>query len=130
MNKELKLLYNTAFDLIENRLNKKEEIVPFTVVIEKDKGKPTVGMYELVMNDVNKQIEIIRKDLQKMLENREIEASCLCYSVNIVDPRSNKKVDSILFEMASIDTSKINIYAPYNFDDHNIIKKPFQINSD
>ena len=129
MNDNLNKLYNIAFDLIDVILSKKEAIVPFTVTLEIGKTKPTVSMYEPFAKSTTEQLKIIRKDLRKMAENQVIKAMCLGYDVHVIDPRTNKKTDAILFELADEESGTTNIYIPYNFNDEDIIKKPFQISS-
>ncbi|MEK7535965.1 MAG: hypothetical protein AAB590_03055 [Patescibacteria group bacterium] len=130
MSPETEKIYNVAFDIIEIRLDKKEEVVPFTVTLEKGKTKPTVSMYEPVSKNTVEQLEIIRKDLRKMIENQEIVALCLCYDMTITDPRTNEKTDAILMELAGKGSDTIHIYIPYSFQAEEIVKKPFQTHSD
>ena len=70
-------IYNTAFDLIELRLRKKEQVLPFTVVLEGSESKPIVSMYEQVVKDVTMQIKVIRNDLRQKVKNEKIVALCL-----------------------------------------------------
>ena len=126
MNKKLELIYNTAFDLIELRLNKKEGVVPFVVTLEQTENKPTVGMYKQSVGDTAKQLEIIRTNLRKKIENGEITTLCLCYDVYISDPRTKKKTDAVLIELADSSGESMVIYIPYNFSLEQIIQTPFQ----
>ncbi len=130
MNKILEKIYNIAFDIIEIRLGKKEQVVPFTVVLEKSNPKPTVGMYEPVTDNTPDLLEVIRRDLLEKIEKGEITALCLCYDMNIVHPQTGERTDAISIELADNETGTVNIYVPYNFDDAEIIKKPFQTDSD
>ena len=123
-------IYNTAFDLIELRLRKKEQVLPFTVVLEGSESKPIVSMYEQVVKDVTMQIKVIRNDLRQKVKNEKIVALCLCYDLTVTDPRTNEKTDAILIEVANKDNGTVNIYIPYSFNDEQIIKKPFQNASD
>lgn len=130
MNENLEKIYNIAFDIVEIRLNKKEEVVPFIVTLERDKTKPTVSMHEPIARNTVEQLEVIRKDLREMIENNEIVALCLCYDVRVTDPRTEEKVDAIQMELADKETGTVNLHVPYNFNDAEIIKKPFQNPSD
>lgn len=129
MNNKLNQIYNIAFDIIELRLSKKEPVVPFTVTLEPNKGKPTISMYEQVVEKTADQIKIIRDDLSKQAQNGQIEALCLCYDMYITDPRTNEKTDAISIELTDGKVSN-NIYVPYDFNDSEVIKKPFQTDSD
>ncbi len=130
MNSETEKIYNVAFDLIELRLNKKEQIFPFTVILEQYQTKPKIGMYKSVANNTSEQIDMIRNDLQEKVQKEKIVALCLCYDVQVTDPRTNRKTDAIQIELADKNGYTANIYIPYNFSDKEIIKKSFQITSD
>jgi hypothetical protein len=123
-------IYNTAFDLIEIRLKKKEEILPFTVILDNETGKPEIQMHELKSNNTADDVENIRSFLQKRAKEGNIEAVCLCYSVKAIDPRTEEKVDAVKIELAGKDKDCIDIYLPYNFNEEEIIKKPFQVASE
>lgn len=130
MKQETEKIYNTAFDLIELRLGKKEQVHPFSVLLKQNEKKPDVGMYEPTGEDTSKHIKLIRSELRKKTENEEIIALCLCYDMTVTDPRTNEKIDAVLIELADKETGTTNIYIPYNFSDEVIIKKPFQTVSD
>ena len=101
-----------------------------SVTIETEKPEPVLSMYEIVDKMANGQLEIIRNDLRKKSGNKIINAICLCYDVHVIDPRTNKKTDAVLLELADKETGTTNIYIPYNYCDVDIIKKPFQVSSD
>lgn len=127
MKNELKLIYNTAFDLIELRVNKKEEVLPFVVTIGQDETNPTVGMYEQAVNDTTKQLEVIRNDLRQKIEKGEITSLCLCYNVSTIDPRIKKKTDAVIVELAECNGDSMDIYIPYDINLDQIIQTPFQV---
>ncbi len=126
MNEILETTYNLAFDLIEVRLNKREEVAPFVVTLGRGHSRPEVHMYEPVAENAADQLEVIRKDLRKTVQEGEIVALCLCFTVGVIDPRTDEKVDAIQMELADGETGTINIYIPYDFNDTVFIKKPFQ----
>ena len=125
MNQNLEKVYNTAFDLIELRLNKKEQVFPFTVNIQTNSIEPIIAMYGEHKGKTLDYVKKIRTQIKSEIHNKNILASCLCYDVTVNDPRADNKTDAIAFELDSQDES-INIYVPYDLKSKDIIKTPFQ----
>ncbi len=112
-------IYNAAFDLIEIRLNKKEEVYPFLIYLSDTKPELIISMAESGLSDLKEEMKIKSNQV-------DILASCVCYGVEILDPRTNEMTDAVLIEFVDKNNAK-KVYIPYNFKDEEIIKKPFQI---
>lgn len=126
MNQNLLSVYNAAFELIELRLGKKEQVVPFSVSQTYSGEKPAIGMYEHITSNAAEQLDIIRSKLREKIKRKDIIALCLCYDVNIADPRNNKRTDAIAMELACNMDESMMIYVPYDFDSKDIIQTSFQ----
>jgi hypothetical protein len=123
MNEEIKKIYNVVFDIIETRLIKQDLIVPF--IVTSDAKNIDIVMYEQTDN-TTELIDTMKKETLANIEAGLINAFCLCYSVEIIDPRTNQGTDAVLCEFFQSD-EEMKIYIPYNFSDPDIIKKPFQV---
>ena len=128
MNKKLESLYNATFDLIELRLNKKEEIIPFALTLQGNEVAPIIQMYGQSRSNLLKEVRSIRDGLKEALKEKTISASCLAYTVTVIDPRTNKSTDAVLFELTSNTPDEtLSVYVPYDFNLEKIIQKPFQV---
>ena len=127
MSTELDLVYKTAFDLIQIRLQKRELVLPFTVMVSKD-AQPKISTFRSASEDSSAQLDLIRKELKGRVKKENIVALCLCYTVHMTDPAAQTKIDAVAIERADQSGAAI-IYIPYNFDDSDIIKKSFQVDS-
>lgn len=129
MNKDLEKIYNEAFDLIELRLNKKEQVAPFTVSVGSESKDSSIAMYEQTTENTVDHIKVIRDHIGAEIDEGTMLAVCLCYDVKVIDPRTNEEVDAIAFELDAKDQS-INIFVPYDISSEEVIKKPFQVESE
>ena len=130
MTPELEKIYNIAFDLIKTRLNKKEQVYPFTIHLIKGEEKPVILMRESLTSDQIKNfVESLREEMKSLSLKGDVTALCICYDMHITDPRTNEETDAALVELADRNGTK-NIYVPYNFQDEEIIKRPFESQSE
>lgn len=128
MTPKLEEIYNKAFDLIEIRLNKREQVYPFTVRVAIGE-EPIISMLDSADNALEA-VKDLREEMKSLTSEGNIEALAICCDMHITDPRSYKEIDAILVELASKEGESKNIYIPYNFDDEEVIKKPFEIPSE
>lgn len=126
MKPELEKIYNTAFDLIEIRLKKKEQVYPFSIYLIKGAENPVISMQEATSGDTQKLLVSLREELRAKASKVEMAAFCICYDMHITDPRTNEKTDAILIELVGEGNITKKVYIPYNFQDEVIIKKPFE----
>lgn len=129
MDKDLEKIYNESFDLIELRLNKKEQVAPFSVSIGSESEDSTIAMYEQAAENTADHIKVIREHIGAEIDEGAMLAVCLCYDVSVMDPRTNEKVDAITFELDVQDQS-IDIFVPYDLTSEETIKTPFQVKSE
>lgn len=130
MTPELEKIYNVAFDLIELRLNKNEQVYPFSVYLAEKEEEPVISMQKQSSEDTSKDVQTLKEEMKSIASKGELLALVIGYDTHITDPRTNEDIDAIRLELAGKHDAGKDIYIPYNHDDEETIKKPFEVASE